>query len=300
MQAESKRITVSALIFLISAAVLLLTESTGHSWVHVLILSAVFLWLPMVTAWCVKYGILPKTIEILQMPAGLLLAIAVFIDDAMIAGPLSLPWVLLAGMSVLHLLIYSHWWHHWYKLLFVFAFIFWLVAGGWFFCYQIGYRPFNFSPVIVLLTAAHFHFAGFLLTMLSAYLALQSTQPAVWIATVLVLLGMPLTAAGILCTQLYNHSLLESLGGCIMAAGAVGVGGIFAFTRQKAARSGIRKGLYKTGGICLFTGMCLAAAYALRPYVGANGLDIPTMYHIHGTLNMTGLGCLTVAVFQLD
>src|SRR5205823_2302201 len=66
---------------------------------------------------------------------------------------------------------------------------FWLASD------RLGVRPFGYSQTIVLLTATHFHVAGFVLTLVGVLAARAGRRDAL-VATAGLAVGMPLTAAG--------------------------------------------------------------------------------------------------------
>jgi hypothetical protein len=176
------------------------------------------------------------------------------------------------------------------------AFGFLTNAAAWLAFDRFGYQPMGFSPWIVLLTGAHFHYAGFALTLSLALLLIENPLN-VWakIGSLGVLSGVVLTAAGISATQLgYNH-FLETTAGVWMSVSAFGSG--IAFLLRGLAEKSNGRFLFIIGATCLLLAMVLAFFYALRTLIPLPFLTIPTMQAVHGTLNALGFGTLTLFGF---
>ena len=86
------------------------------------------------------------------------------------------------------------------------------VGVGWLFCFVYGINPLKFNNVIVGLTAAHFHLAGFVLTLHIWKLVQQPIVRNKWLLTISPLLGMPLVATGITMTKMGFLFQIEMIG----------------------------------------------------------------------------------------
>jgi hypothetical protein len=152
-------------------------------------------------------------------------------------------------------------------------------------------QPLGFSAWIVLLTGAHFHYAGFAL-MLAIALLLQQNTADKWAKTAAfsVLVGVVLTATGITTTQIGLPHWIETVAGAAMALAATGAGVVFI----RASRAEVRatRWLWLLGGLCLFGTMLLALLYALRPVFPLFWLNMPLMQAVHGSVNALGFGTL--------
>jgi len=156
----------------------------------------------------------------------------------------------------------------------------WLVASRW------GLRPMGIQEPIGLLTAVHFHFAGFATAMIAAA-TLQFAErrgKVRWLRWVVALvIGMPyLVAAGFVISP-----ALKMVAGVFFS---ISVAGLAIFVRgygRKAEDANARVLLQVAAG-CVFAGMVLAGMYAVADFFGSDVLTIPQMARTHGVLNAVG------------
>lgn len=95
------------------------------------------------------------------------------------------------------------------------------IGAAWALCSRADIQPLGFSPAIVLLTAAHFHHAGFTLPLAAAALLRESPGPAARIAACAAIAGMPVVAAGITATQLGAQPWFEATAATATAGAAL-------------------------------------------------------------------------------
>ncbi len=167
-----------------------------------------------------------------------------------------------------------------------------VVAATWAFADRLGWQILGFPPVMGLLTAAHFHYAGILLLMISRWLIVHQKPVVGKCLTLLLLAGITLTAAGITSTHLGGPIWLETAAATVMATGgmAIALGHLRLATQNDTPR--ISRGLFAIGGLCLLGGMALGLLYGWHRYLQLPWLTIPWMYRVHGTLNALTLGAM--------
>jgi hypothetical protein len=163
-----------------------------------------------------------------------------------------------------------------------------LIGSGWLLCDRLALEPLGFSPLIVLLTAAHFHHAGLTLPLtaglLGRSLGAEMTEP--WRATaVVVVIAVPLVALGITFSP-----LLELVAAWLTAAGGVAVA--IGLLRRANTLPTVPALLSALAGASLLAGMSFAASYAIGEYVGTPWPDITSMIRLHGAINALGFGLL--------
>lgn len=175
----------------------------------------------------------------------------------------------------------------------LFALGFWATGVGFAVMFMAQFSPLDFDPVIVSLTAAHFHLAGFVLAVL-VYCRLETFPSRLsnglgW-AT---LLGMPLVAAGITLTKLGFSPLIEQTTALGFVVFALMIIGLQTQDGLKAPFALPVRQMWLLGALCLLVGVSLAAAYALRFQWAIAWVSIPNMKIWHGTLNTLGFASLS-------
>lgn len=145
--------------------------------------------------------------------------------------------------------------------------------------FTAGFGPLGFGPVIILLTAVHFHAAGFVL-MTAGLLAFDrrpSPVAAGGIAGVGV--GSVITAAG----------FIGAPGAAVVGAVTVAIGGLLIGLAMLPLAGGFgtasARVLGRVGGAALFVSMPLAIAWAVGSQVGAPPLTLDVMVRTHGAIN---------------
>jgi YndJ-like protein len=176
----------------------------------------------------------------------------------------------------------------------LFALGYWATGAFWALCFLAGFQPVGFDPVIVSLTAAHFHVAGFVLSVVVWRLFENQKTVANRVLAAGTMAGMPLVALGITLSKLGYPNWIES-------AAAVGFAALallvvwqhlrLAFDKNYASPARL---YWLAGAACLLTGGALAAIYGLRFQFPAEWVNIPNMKIWHGSLNTLGFGWLVL------
>jgi hypothetical protein len=268
-----------------------------EDWVKLLLLLAPTVFVPLA---CEQVGLIRHPgAHYAVSAAALALVLAYCLPPGWWAGALALPWLsfsLWALWKNLNLLPQILKAHSSERSLFS-AFLFLPVGAAWAFADRLGIRPLGFDPTIVLLTAAHFHYAGFLLALGAAHTYNQlQTRLAARSALVSwgILLAPAFVAIGITVTQLGGSYLVESLAATIMVISALGAAYLQVLVAFQFSLPIWQVRLKILGSFFLSLGMILAFLYAWRFYPVLPWLSIPWMYALHGTLNTLGVGLFGV------
>jgi hypothetical protein len=160
----------------------------------------------------------------------------------------------------------------------------WLVASRW------GMRPMGIQEPIGLLTAVHFHFAGFATATIAAAtlgFAERRGEARPWLRAVVgVVAGMPfVVAAG------FVVSPVVKMWAAILFSASVAWLAIAVRACGSRAEDGTARMLLQVAAGAIFAGMVLSASYAVADYAGSEVLTIPQMARTHGVLNAVGF-CL--------
>ncbi len=230
-----------------------------------------------------------------QPVAASFLAVSFWIKQGQVAGLLAVFYLLWCVAVLLPNLIRFRFSLPFLALLTAWGFL--TNAAVWLTFDRFELQPFGFSSWIVLLTGAHFHYAGFALMLSIALFLLEDTENnLVKTATYSVLFGVVCTALGITTTQLGLPHWIETIAGVCMAFSATFSGLVFILKSRK--QTGATAWLWLVGGACLFGTMLLALLYALRPVFPLSWLNIPFMQAVHGSLNALGFGTLMLLGWQ--
>lgn len=253
-----------------------------------------------------------------QLPAALCLWLAFIQPVGLVAGLLSLPWLLVTALVAL--LGAGRLWGIWFssplrnfaiqaRLLLSrehvwtlaenVGLVYLVVGGGWATLHRFGLRPLGFDPAIVLMTALHFHFAGCALPILAGAAGRAQPGPLNRWAALGVCASVPLVAIGITATQLGWGLWLESLAALVMAASGLGVALAYARLAHQSPYPARARVCWGLAASALTLAMLLAALYALRAYLHLPWLSLPFMWAIHGTANAFGLGFLGLLGWRL-
>lgn len=165
------------------------------------------------------------------------------------------------------------------------------VGGGWLVLFRLGANPLDFNEVVVLLTAVHFHYAGFaaliFVGMVGRFLAGQS-QPVQKLyngAALGVLIGTPLVAAGITFSP-----LVELVGAVVLATSLAIIAGLAGVFIVPAVAHRLAQGLLGVAALSLLVGMSFTYLYAISEFTGFYLIHIPQMAQFHGLANAVGFG----------
>lgn len=171
------------------------------------------------------------------------------------------------------------------------------VGAGWLVASRLGATPMGFGEPIVILTAVHFHYAGFT-TMLLVGLAGRALQPltpallrpVAWGA----MLGPPLLAAGITLSP-----RLEAVAAAVVVATLLGLSLLVAIVLRPRMAPGWSRWLLTISAASPLVSMTWAASYALLELQGRQTIGVLEMARIHGVFNAFGFGlCGLLAFFM--
>ena len=174
------------------------------------------------------------------------------------------------------------------------ALAFWATGAVWALCFLADIRPLAFDPVIVGLTAAHFHVAGFVLATVVYCLLSDAPDRTNKLLGWATLAGMPLVAAGITLTKLGFSPIFEWVSALSFVGFALAV--VWQHIRLFSQKNHLptSRRLWLGGAICLLIGGVLASLYAIQFSFPMDWVNIPNMKIWHGTLNAVGFGWLVL------
>lgn len=172
------------------------------------------------------------------------------------------------------------------------------VGGAWLVIYRLGVQPFAFGEMIVLLTAVHFHFAGFatpIIAGMSGRVLARRDYPRTLLGLSVfgIVAAMPLVAAGL------TFSPWIGLAGALLLTGGIVMLAVltFGWVRPLITSSAWRA-LLLTGAIASCAAMVLACLYAYSLATQTLIITIPGMAMTHGLLNAFGFVTCSLLVWS--
>ncbi len=161
-----------------------------------------------------------------------------------------------------------------------------LVAGAWLVASRAGLQLLAFREPIVLLTAVHFHFAGFASAVLAG-LTYERFPKSRWKAALQAALLAVACGPGILGFAFLLGPKVKLVAALAIALGQFGLaGGMVRVGLAAKSRSG--RWLLFVAGASVATGMILAAVWAVGEYPLQEFVNIRQMAEFHGVLNAVG------------
>lgn len=158
----------------------------------------------------------------------------------------------------------------------------WLVAS------RFGIRPLGIQEPIGLLTAVHFHFAGFATaTITAAALQFARRRTQRWFTA---LAAAVVTLPFVVAAGFVVSPVLKMAAAVVFSISIAGMAVVLrSFARQ--FEDPTARLLLQTAAGAVFAGMVLSGAYAVADLAGSDVLTIPQMARTHGILNAVGF-CL--------
>jgi stage V sporulation protein SpoVS len=240
----------------------------------------------------------PRAARSAVVPAALLLTLSYILAPGVVAALLSLPWLgLTAGVALvagLRLLKDPDRFRPDVRHATDAALAFLAVGATFATIDRLGARPLDFTPEVILLTAVHFHFAGFVLPLAGALA--HGRRPSRWLELALgaVILGIPITALGFI-----GVPSAAWIGALLTATGGFGIG-VATVLVARGLRPRRATTLAAVAGASLLVSMPMAAIHATGTLIGTSWIDIATMARIHGGLNALGFALPVILAWTFD
>ena len=241
-------------------------------------------------------ALLRRVLSWLQLPAAAALVASFVVETGTLAAALVLPWVAVTGLTALYGMVRL--WRRGLSPAWAVGMdaglVFVAIGAMWTLASRYGMRPLGFSDTIVLLTGAHFHYAGFVLPVLAGLVARAHEHRITDVATWGIVAAVPATAIGITYSPLIEVVAAIGLSACGFA---VAIGQLAV---AKAARLSAASLLMGLSSLSLMLAMTLASVYATGEFRGLPWPSIPEMAQFHGTLNALGTCLLGVWAWTIE
>jgi len=163
------------------------------------------------------------------------------------------------------------------------------VGGAWFVIWRSGAAFAGFEAHTALLTAIHFHYAGFASLVLCGFVAreVRARDERAWRwlrpAAVTVIAGPALVAIGIASSR-----VIESVAAIALALG-ISVFAVVTLTRvARTRRAPASRALLGLSALAAIVAMVLAVTYAVGGLIGMSTVSVEGMERTHGVINALG------------
>jgi YndJ-like protein len=163
-----------------------------------------------------------------------------------------------------------------------------IVGGTWLVASRLGLQPVGFQEPIVLLTAVHFHFAGFLSAVLAGLTSdrLSGTR---WSKPLSAALAGVVVGPGFLGLAFLVGPKVKLAAVILIVVGQFGLA--TGMTRVALGNvNPVARAMLLLSSGCVVAGMALAASWALGEYPLQSFVELGRMERIHGSLNAIGFG----------
>jgi len=180
--------------------------------------------------------------------------------------------------------------------------VYFAVGGVWLVLNRMGIHPMKFDDAIVLLTAIHFHYAGFAACFLLGLVgrlfkdATVLIQKIYYLSGFLIISGIPLLAIGIA----FSHFFLEVMAASALAFSLIIFSLLIFLQGIKKLKNRISRTLLTIAAGSLIFSMALSILYALREMDWPLQLNILQMAKTHGLLNSFGFAFCGLLAFTLE
>ncbi|HEX7066000.1 MAG TPA: YndJ family protein [Bacillales bacterium] len=271
--------TITWLLFILFQ--LFLAPFSTLNLVSVIVLFAILIVIPMILPTVQRNDRFYKSAFIFSRPAGILAACSLLFPQGWIAVLLVLPWfavTILIALSGLTSIVINKQFSLPGVLVENIAFIYIAVGGAWLFLHQTGAPIMDFSNVIILLTAIHFHYAAFIAPIIVAFVGKQlSIKGYSWISIGMII-SPPLVAIGIT-----GSDIIEAIGVSVFVATLFTYAVLCLLRWVPYMEAKLSKFWFLISSLSLIVAMTAAFVYDMR-----GTLSITQMVWLHGGLNSFG------------
>lgn len=225
--------------------------------------------------------------------AGVLASISFVFDEGTVAAAFVIPWGITTATLACRRV--RTWGQSREAVPETVAFLFLFAGAGWLAVSRYGGTPLGFGPTIVELTAVHFHYAGFVASIVTVQLAgwLQGAgsprAAAARACAYAVVVATPITAAGITFAE-----WIGSVGAVVFVV-SLTTSSIVTMTSVLPRLAGAARRLLWVSSLSVLLPMILAVTYATGRWLPTPAPSLRTMVWAHGLLNALGFALCGVS-----
>jgi len=274
------------------------TQRLDLGWIELLFLFGPFVIVPLGLELThrVELGARPIAVErvahVIQLPCAVAAAASFFFNRGAIAASLAVVWLAFCGLLALGGAnrIYRRSSQRVDSILTAVAFLYVSIGGAWLVASRFGLTPLGFQEPIVLLTAVHFHYAGFAAPLLARSTGLmlrQSRMGAAGAVTLNAVLSGVLAGPALLAAGFVIGPGVKLVAALVLAASEVGLALCFCVALRLALD--LRAwALIGIAAASVIFSMALAALWAIGEFPLQPFVQLAEMARLHGTANAFG------------
>ena len=226
----------------------------------------------------------------LAVSCGILFTVAYHLPQGLTSGMLIIPWMIFSlflAVKRLRSVKFLTGKTTAFQYVELVAYLYLPVGIFWAIVDRLGIQILGYDPTIILLTAVHFHYAGFILPLVASWVIKNFPFKYSRFISLGIIAGIPLVAVGISGTHFHWPDWIEVVCVSIFTIAAAGVGILHIRAGLKSPKL-VTRICFTIGGLALIIGMTLAFCYGWRSVFVIETLTIPWMYAVHGTCNAIG------------
>jgi hypothetical protein len=226
----------------------------------------------------------------LQLPAALCVVASFWLPQGVAAAILGLPWLVLGcfvGLAGLTALIRGEFRTQKTACRIV-SFLYLPIGCAWLAASRLGLSPLSFQEPIVLLTAVHFHFAGFAAPLLALAVGTAIEKKAVIPRRIFSVIAAGILAGpGLLAAGFVIGPLVKLAMALLVACSEVGLS-LFFLAQIRAMRPRLAQVLVTISALSVLFAMVLAGAWAIGEFPLQPFVHLDEMARFHGVANALG------------
>jgi YndJ-like protein len=296
----AKRSAAGGVVVWLVTLLLTTSDSEQAELAHKVVFWAVLVVVPLGLSVVANESSLYRLVVFAQPVAALLTISSFFVEKGVLSAALASAWlilnILIAFFGLLRLT--SQGFQRIEELSIDAGLLYLPVAGAWLVIYRLGVQPFSYGEMIILLTAVHFHFAGFATPIIAGMtgraLARRDYPRRVFGFSVFALIAaMPLVAAGITFSP-----WIGLVGALLLAAGLLMLAVLTVGWIRPLITSPAWRAVLLIGAFSSCAAMVLACLYAYSLATQTLIITIPAMAMTHGLLNAFGFVTCSLLVWS--
>jgi hypothetical protein len=231
-----------------------------------------------------------RIVRKLQLPAALCVIASFWLPQGIVATILALPWLVFGcfvSLEGLMALIHGEF-RKLKKACLIVSFLYLPIGCAWLIASRLGLSPIGFQEPIVLLTAVHFHFAGFAAPLLalatgSAVEKMSASLRGIFKAVAAGVLAGP----GLLAVGFVIGPRLKLAMALLVACSEVGLS-LFFLVAVRAMRPRLAQLFVTISAVSVLFAMVLAGVWAIGEFPLQPFVHLDEMARFHGTANAIG------------